>query len=91
MGELGNLNSSMRLQCKICNWRPPDDAIMEAVQLHFQVEHDTDAVTLDLVAVCSCGAAMTFVRTAPTGGGFKDHMECGACGNKGFVKRDAGG
>jgi hypothetical protein len=87
--DLGNLNRSMRLQCKTCGWRPPEDAIMEAVQLHFQVEHDTDAVTLDLVPVCSCGSAMTHVRTAPTGGGFKDHMTCDACGSTGFVKRDA--
>lgn len=91
MADLGNLNRSMRLQCKPCGWRPPDDATMEAVQLHFQVEHDTDAVTLDLVAVCACGAAMTHVRSAPTGGGVKDHMACGACGNTGFVKRDGDG
>ena len=87
--DLGNLNRSMRLQCKACGWRPPEDAIMEAVKLHLQVEHDTDAVTLDLAVVCSCGSAMAHVRTAPTGGGFKDHMTCGACGSTGFVKRDA--
>lgn len=89
MADLGNLNQSMRLQCKPpCSWRPPDDALMEAVQLHFQVEHDTDEVTLDLAVICSCGAAMEHTRTAPTGGGFKDHVKCGACGNTGFVKRD---
>ena len=32
---------------------------------------------------------MTHLRSAPTGGGIKDYVECGACGNTGFVKRDA--
>lgn len=85
MADLGNLNSSLRLQCKPCGWRPPDDAAMEAVQLHFQVEHDTDAVTLDLLPVCTCGAAMEHTGTSH----FKDYFRCGACGNTGFVKRDA--
>jgi hypothetical protein len=89
MADLGNLNRSLRFQCKPCGWRPPEDMTMEAAQLHFQVDHDTDQVTFDLVPVCSCGAAMTHVRSAPTGGGFKDYVECLACGNKGFVKRDA--
>jgi len=91
MGDLGNLNRTLRLQCKECQWRPPEDATMEAVQLHFQVDHDTDKVTLDLAAVCTCGASMAHVRTAPTGGGFKDYMRCAACGNTGFVKRDSDG
>lgn len=87
--DLGNLNKSLRLQCKQCDYRPPEDMTVEAVQLHFQVEHDTDEVTLDLVPVCACGASMTHVRSAPTGGGIKDHVKCGACGSTGFVRRDA--
>lgn len=89
MTDLGNLNGSLRLQCKHCQWRPPEDMIMEGVALHFNVEHDSDEVTLDLAVVCSCGAAMTHTVTKPTGGGFKDYVECRACGNTGFVKRDA--
>jgi hypothetical protein len=88
VADLGNLNRSLRFQCKHCQWRPPEDMTMGAVQLHFQVDHDTDQVAFDLVPVCACGAAMTHVRTAPTGGGFKDHVECRPCGNTGFVKRD---
>lgn len=89
MADLGNLNNSLRFQCKHCPWRPPDDMTMEAALLHFQVEHDTDQVTFDLVPVCACGASMAHVRSAPTGGGVKDHVACGACGNTGFVKRTA--
>lgn len=89
MADLGNLNDSLRLHCKECGYRPPEDATMEAVQLHFQVDHDTDQVALDLLAVCPCGAAMEHTRTAPTGGGLKDYVKCGASGNTGFVKRGA--
>jgi hypothetical protein len=89
MSDLGNRNRSMRLQCQPCGWRLPEDMVMEGALLHFQIEHDTDEVRLDLVAVCTCGEAMTLVRSAPTGGGFKDHMVCGVCGNTGFIKRDA--
>ena len=87
MADIGNRNDSMRLQCKPCGWRPPDDMTLEGAQLHFQVDHDTDEVTFDLVAVCTCGEAMTHTGTRPTDGGFKDYMSCGVCGNTGFLKR----
>ena len=91
MTDLGNLGRSLRFHCKDCRWRPPEDTTMEAVQLHFQVEHDTDAVTLDLLAVCECGAAMEHAATKPTGGGFKDYVRCAACGSTGFIRRQAPG
>lgn len=87
MTDLGNRASSMRLQCKRCLWVPPEDATMEAVQLHVQVEHDTDEVALDLVAACSCDAAMTVTESRPTGGGTKDYLECPECGNTGHEVR----
>lgn len=89
MADLGNLAPALRLQCKHCGWRPPEDMEMQHAQLHFQVEHDTSQVAFDLIPVCSCGAAMAHARTAPTGGGFKDHFTCAACGSTGFVKREA--
>jgi len=88
MAELGNRRSSMRLQCKPCGWVPPAGMQMEGVLLHFQVEHDTDEVTLDLVAACACGEAMTFTQSRPTGGGTKDYFECGVCGSTGWVRRE---
>lgn len=88
MADLGNLNDTLAFQCKHCPWRPPQDMTMEGAQLHFQVEHDTDEVTFDLVAVCSCGATMAHTVSRPTGGGFKDHVECKACGSTGFLRRD---
>lgn len=89
MADIGNRNASMRLQCHFCGWVPPSDMPMEGAQLHFQVEHDTDEVKFDLVAVCACGAAMEHTETRPTGGGFKDYMHCPACGNTGYVRRDS--
>lgn len=89
MSDIGSRNASMRLQCQLCGWVPPGGMQMEGVQLHFQVEHDTDEVALDLVAVCTCGEAMTHTESRPTGGGIKDHMACGVCGNTGYVRRDA--
>jgi ribosomal protein S26 len=89
VADLGNLNSVLWLHCKDCGWRPPEDTTMEAVQLHFQVDHDADQVTLDLLPVCTCGAAMEHTATKPTGGGFKDYVRCASCGNAGFVRRDA--
>jgi hypothetical protein len=89
VADLGNLNHTLRFQCKQpCAWRPPEDMTMEAAQLHFQVEHDTDEVRFDLVPVCSCGAAMEHAVSRPTGGGFKDYVECKACGSTGFIRRN---
>lgn len=89
MADLGNRNASMRLQCQPCGWPLPDGMTMEAAQMHFQVDHDTDEVTLDLVAVCTCGEAMAHTGTRPTGGGFKDYVKCGVCGSTGYIRRDA--
>ena len=91
MADIGNRNASMSLQCEHCKWLPPDGATMEAVQLHMQVEHDTDEVKLNLVAVCTCAAVMEHTESRPTGGGFKDYMLCPACGNTGYVKREPAG
>jgi hypothetical protein len=87
MSDLGNRNASMRLQCNTCGWPLPDGMTMEGGLLHMQVEHDTDEVKLDLVAVCTCGEAMTYTDSRPTGGGIKDCFRCGVCGNTGHVRR----
>lgn len=86
--NLGSRNRHMRLQCQPCGWVPPEDMQMEGVQLHFQVDHDTDDVTLDLVAACACGEAMTVTGTRPAGPGeVKDYLSCGVCGNTGYIVR----
>lgn len=76
----------MRLQCKRCGWPPPEDMTIEDAQLHFQVEHDTDEVRFDLVAVCTCGEAMEVLP----GRGSKDYLMCGVCRNTGYLIRKPG-
>lgn len=88
MADVGNRTASMRLQCSLCGWVPPAAMQMEGVQLHFQVDHDMDEVKFNLVAVCTCGEAMTHTHSRPTGGGIKDYMSCGVCGNTGFIRRE---
>lgn len=87
MADIGRI-PSLRLQCKPCGLPFGDGMVMEAVQLHFQVEHDTDEVKLDLVPVCTCGEAMTHTQSRPSGGRTKDYFACGVCGNTGHVYRD---
>lgn len=85
-----NRYKHMALACKVCGHRPAPDSVMEATLLHFQVDHDTDQIEFDLVAVCDCGAAMKLTESRPTGGGFKDWFVCPACGAEGYVYRGPG-
>lgn len=82
---------SMALQCHICDHRWPESSVVEAMLLHFQVEHDTDAVTVDLRAICECGAAMDFTHTEterprPNRTVKRDHFRC-VCGKRGAIRR----
>jgi hypothetical protein len=78
----------MALECKHCAHRWPDTSVVEAMLLHFQVEHDTDKVVVDLVAVCDCGATMTFTHTErESSTRDRDHFRCSACGRRGAIRR----
>lgn len=80
--------AGMALQCTICGHRPAEDSVVEALLLHFQVVHDTDDVTLDLRAICECGAAMILERTEREANGqSRDHFKCHACGKRGAIRR----
>jgi hypothetical protein len=85
--NLGSLHKRLRLQCKPCGWVAPESITMEAVQLHFQVDHDTSDVTLDLVPACRCGEAMTHAESVTVRGEITDFFRCGVCGNTGYVNR----
>jgi hypothetical protein len=76
------------LECATCHHRPAPDSVLEALSLHFLVEHDTEDVNLNLIAVCTCGAAMDFIEAKPTGGGFFDWYRCTFDGNQGRIKRE---
>lgn len=87
MSDLGNRNNSLRFQCQRCGWVPPEDMKMQDARLHFQVDHDTDDVKFDLVPACTCGEAMTITDSRPTGGGVKQYLLCGVCGNTGHLRQ----
>lgn len=83
------IEPALELECHICRWRPPPNAVMEAVLLHFQVEHDTDDVKLDLAVICNCEATMAFTFSEPgKGTEVQDHFRCPKCLNTTVVKRD---
>lgn len=86
---MAQITPTMVLECA-CGLRPGDDAELGTMQLHSQVEHGTDEVSLNLVAACTCGTTMELTETRATGGGFKDWFRCPACGNTGFVRRGPG-
>lgn len=85
------VSPAMELQCHYCDYRPAKDAPMEVFVLHVNTEHDTDAYKLDLRAICSCGAAMTFDgKTEQRGNMAVDFFTCDACGNTAEVHRSEG-
>jgi len=54
------------LLCKQCRWRPPTDTVMEAVALHMEVEHDTDDISMEMVAWCErCDLEMPLEEKIP--------------------------
>lgn len=79
--------SHMALECKHCTERADPDAALEAYLLHFQIEHDTDHIEFNLVAVCRCGATMRLDRVD----GSLHQFVCPACGGRGSLRsRQAG-
>lgn len=70
----------LMLVCHHCGDRWPDDAVMEAVRLHMQVEHDTDEVEVDMILACACNARMALTRKEPLRNGReRHHYDCPAC------------
>lgn len=75
------------LLCSICRYRPPEGITVAVLAAHFEVEHDTDAVTLELVALCPrCDRPMRHDYSH----GNLDHFECDACKRSRIVRRDGG-
>lgn len=88
--NLGNLNRRLRLWCRHCGDTWPEDTVLEAIQLHHQVEHDVSDIKLDLLPQCRCGAAMAVTRaSAQAGREITDFFGCPACGAGGYTTRKA--
>lgn len=43
----------MRLCCQHCRWRPPLDITQGVMAAHFETEHDTEDIRLELIAICT--------------------------------------
>lgn len=81
----------MGLECRVCHERASGDAALEAWKLHFQVEHGQDEVDFDLVAICECGATMTYVSSDPVRPGrTREQFRCPACGKAGSIMKGDG-
>jgi hypothetical protein len=89
VAELGNLYQRMILECKKCHWRFEDDTVMEAILLHFQVDHDSSNIELALVPQCRCGTTMELVGNTKFSNASGDHIRstwmCPACKSTGWL------
>ncbi len=74
------------LLCQTCGWRPDENLTVGLVKAHFEVEHDTSEVRLDLVALCPrCAAAMRFTHHHAG----RDHHVCDGCRRTRTIRREA--
>jgi hypothetical protein len=63
------------LACVHCRFRFPMDITTGVMAAHFQTEHGTDEVKVELVVVCRCDEVMTLTRTA----GQRHFYDCPGC------------
>lgn len=81
-------------QCLFCNWRPPNDAALEAVVLHFEVEHNKDIIELEKVPVCVCkneseAPILQFLGSFSIRDRITDRYLCRECKSVATLKRRA--
>lgn len=69
-------DDDMALACKHCAYRFPIHITVGVMAAHFETEHDTTEVELELVVVCPrCDRVMAFEHSI----GNKDHFACSSC------------
>ena len=79
-----NVPDGFALQCQTCHYRPPENITIAVLAAHFETEHGTDKVDLDLVALCPrCDRAMRHDFTH----GLVDHFVCDPCRRTREVRR----
>jgi hypothetical protein len=76
----------MALTCRTCDWRPGIDLPMGLVAAHFETEHDTDDIQLELVVLCAkCDRSMAYERSQSG----RDIFACGPCHRTRAIRRKA--
>lgn len=79
----------LMMECKLCDYRPPETSTMGEFEMHFRLEHEGADVAMRLSAVCPDHATtMEHIESKPTGGGFKDWFRCPTADCTGFIKRN---
>lgn len=73
------------LTCQTCGFRPDPDVKMGVLAAHFETEHQTADVRLDLVAVCPRDNAL-MVQTHSAGA--KTWWDCPVCRRTRVVNQD---
>ena len=74
----------MALLCQTCRWRPDENMPTGLMVAHFETEHGTTDVRLELVALCPrCDIPMTFDYSH----GDKDYFGCVQCRRTRTIRR----
>lgn len=74
----------MALVCNTCRWRPREELTVGLLAAHFETEHGTDKVHMELVVLCPrCDQPMEFDFTL----GDDDHFRCAPCHRGRVIRR----
>lgn len=77
-------NDGFALECVHCRYRAPLDAPVSFLAAHFDVEHDTTDVKVELTVICPrCDRRMAYERTE----GSRDYFACTPCHRSRVVTR----
>jgi transposase-like protein len=80
-----NASDGMALICATCRWRPTGDLTVGVLAAHFETEHDTSHIHMELVALCPrCDQPMTFERSI----GNRDIFACEPCHRTRTIRRE---
>jgi len=79
-----NVPDGMALICRTCRWRPAVNLPMGLIAAHFETEHNTDEVNLELVVLCPrCDQPMTHEHSH----GLRDTFACEPCHRTRTIRR----
>ena len=80
-------SQGMALACRHCGFRPDPDLTQGVLLAHFETEHNTSKVHLDLLVLCPrCDGSMTFERSD----GNRDIFVCADCHRTRRITRNEG-
>lgn len=72
------------LACVHCEYVFPSDITMGVAAAHFETEHDTKDIQMNMVVLCNrCGKPMKLYATV----GREDHYSCTPCQRARIVRR----